>query len=205
MSDSFWDVVRRQRACRRYSDQPVDDETVERILTAATFAPSSENFQPWHFVVVRDPERRGAIGEHLRQRWEGGRGLERAIKRVPITLAEDVDHGQRGGLAGAPVLVVVAGDTTRVPMAWMASSIYPAVQNILLAATAAGLGSAMATLVTEGDALANIIELPEGVVAMAMIPLGHPAKTLGPPRREPFDEHTSRERYGQPWRCAPEG
>lgn len=199
MTNPIAPIIRRQRACRRYEERPVPESLIEEVLSAATFAPSSENFQPWHFVVVQDAARRERIGEHVRKTWIAGGGYRRAQERLPSRMAMDVNAGQLGGITAAPVLIVVAGDTTRVPMQWMASSIYPCVQNMLLTATALGLGSAMTTFVTNGDALSTIIGLPDHVVPMAMVPLGHPAKRLGPPQREPFQEHTSRETYGHPW------
>ncbi|MEY2462716.1 MAG: hypothetical protein QOH64_854, partial [Acidimicrobiaceae bacterium] len=60
---SFFDVVLRQRACRSFAPDPVGDDDIERILTAATHAPSAENMQPWVFVVVRDEATRASIGE----------------------------------------------------------------------------------------------------------------------------------------------
>ncbi len=82
----------------------------------------------------------------------------------------------------------------------MASSIFPAVQNLLLAATALGLGSALTTITTGYRAeLQRLLDLPEHVRPVAVIPLGHPARPLGPPRREPFDAHTHRDRYGLRW------
>ena len=71
----LFDVVHRQRACRNFSDEAVDDSLVEKVLDAATFAPSAENRQPWVFVVVRDAAKRSAIGALTRQAWEGGRAF----------------------------------------------------------------------------------------------------------------------------------
>src|SRR5437763_14265408 len=80
VSDLF-DVVGRQRACRRFSDEPVADELVEQVLEAATFAPSAENRQPWVFVVVRDAETRAALGDLTRRAWPG-RGRPPAAGRL---------------------------------------------------------------------------------------------------------------------------
>ena len=112
----------------------------------------------------------------------------------------DVDRGATGGIAAAPVNIVVCADTHRGLEATVASSIFPAVQNLLLAATALGLGSALTTITTGFRAeLQQLLELPEHVWPVAVVPLGHPARPLGPPRREPFAEHTHRDRYGLRW------
>ena len=85
-------------------------------------------------------------------------------------------------------------------MTTIASSIYPATQNLLLAATALGLGSAFTTITTAfSDELRALVGLPEHVLPQVVVPLGYPAKPLGPPRREPFTEHTHRDRYGTAW------
>jgi nitroreductase len=195
-----YDVIARQRAHRRFREDDVDDALVEHVLTAATFAPSSENLQPWVFVVVRDTERRAAIGAIMREIWtQGGRDYSQG--RSGGALFADVDAGIGGGaIAQAPVLVVVAGDTGRVPQQWLKSSIFPAVQNLLLAATSVGLGSALTTIATmRADELASLVDLPPSVVPLAVVPLGWPTKPLGPPRREPFAGRTHREQYGRPW------
>jgi nitroreductase len=199
VTEGFFDLVRSQRAHRSFSDEPVLDDVVERVLEAATFAPSAENRQPWVFVVVRDAATRGRIGDLTRAAWEGG-GRAFASRRLDAALLAEVEQGATGGVSAAPVLVVVGADLDRCLEATVASSIFPAVQNLLLAAGALGLGSALTTLTaTHADELRAIAGLPDHVQPVAVIPLGYPAKPLGPPRREPVSEHTHREGYGQPW------
>jgi nitroreductase len=83
--------------------------------------------------------------------------------------------------------------------ATVGSSIFPCVQNMLLAAAALGLGSALTTLGAHADELRALLALPEHVEPSAVIPLGVPARPLGPPRREPVAEHMHRDRYGTTW------
>lgn len=195
----FFTVVHAQRACRAFSDAPIADELVERVLDAATFAPSAENRQPWEFVIVRDPARRDRIGDLMKRAWEG-HGREHSAARLTPKVFADVDQGATGTISAAPVLVVVAADTNRGLPATVPSSIYPAIQNLLLAAGALGLGSALTTIATVfADELRDAVGLPEAVVPVAVVPLGVPARPLGPPRREPFAAHTHRDRYGSPW------
>ena len=197
--DGFFDVVHRQRACRAYGDVAVDDATVERVLEAATFAPSAENRQPWVFVVVRDAQRRASIGALTRQAWEAG-GRAHSEGRLTPALLADVEGGAQGGVAGAPVLVVVCGDAGLGDRRVLEASVFPAVQNLLLAATALGLGSSLTTLpLVFGRELASIVALPEHVLPMAVIPLGWPARPLSPPRRRPVVEKAHRETFGVPW------
>jgi nitroreductase len=199
VSPAFFDLVRSQRACRSFTDEPVPDDLVERVLEAATFAPSAENRQPWVFVVVRDAATRDRIGRLTRAAWEAG-GRAFAERRLDPALLADVDRGATGGISAAPVLVVVGADLERCLAATVASSTFPAVQNLLLAASALGLGSALTTLTTaHADKLRTVVGLPDQVQPVAVVPLGYPVKPLGPPRREPVSEHAHRERFGQGW------
>jgi nitroreductase len=195
----FFEVVRSQRACRAYRPDPVDDALIERVLEAATFAPSAENRQPWVFVVVSDPERRAAIGSLNRRAWEGG-AKSHSEGRLAPALLDEVDRGAQGGIAGAPVIVVVGGDTRLGDRRVLAASIFPATQNMLLAAGALGLGAALTTLpLVFGDELAEVVGFPFEVQPMAVVPLGWPARRLGPPRRLPVSDKAHRDGFGSPW------
>jgi len=196
----FFDVVLTQRAHREFADTPVDDATVERILQAGTHAPSAENKQPWEFVVVRDATARATIHDLTEAAWNSA-GRAFSETRLPPELLKEVDAGiAGGGYRTAPVVVVVCADFTRGLPATAGSSIFPCVQNILLAAGALGLGSALTTLgAAAGAPLADLLGLPEHVVPQAIVPLGHPVRPLGPPRRAPVAEHTHRDRYGAAW------
>jgi nitroreductase len=193
---AFFDVVLRQRACRAFAPDPVPDDDVARMLEAAVHAPSAENAQPWVFVVVRDSGRRQRIDELTRRLWDAGAG-DHSRPRLAAGLFAEVDGAMRSGFGGAPVLVVVAGDgrdpTTR---ATLGASVFPAVQNLLLAANALGYGSALTTLPTVAAAeLRNVVELPEGLEPMAVVPIGLPARSLGRPRRLPPAAKTFLDRY----------
>jgi nitroreductase len=195
----FSSVVRTQRAHREFTAEPVPDELVEQVLETATFAPSAENTQPWVFIIVRDAAARDRIGELNRQAWEGG-GREFSRPRLSPEVFAKVEAGATGGIANAPVLIVVCGDTSHCVDTVLESSIWPAVQNLLLGANERGLGSALTTITTVfGDELRSLLALPDHLRPLAVVPLGWPAKQLGPPRRAPVAEKTYRERYGTPW------
>jgi nitroreductase len=195
----FFDVVHSQRAARAFLPDDVDDETVARVLTAATHAPSAENSQPFVFVVVRDAALRSAIGALTARIWRGGaKALEEG--RLSPALLREVEEGATGGIAAAPVLVVVCGDTRLTFPNAMDASIFPAVQNLLLAAHALGLGSTLTTLpVVGGTELSALLGLPPEVVPVAVTPLGHLARPLGPPRRQPLHEKAHLNHYGKPF------
>lgn len=192
----FFAVVGRQRACRAFDpDRAVGDDLIERVLDAARFAPSSENTQPWVFVVIRDAEGRRRLTDLMARLYAGALPADMA----PHVVA-DVNSGFGGGFATAPVWIVAAGDDERAERGEQKSSIFPAVQNLLLAATALGLGSAMTTIASYDPAeVRDITGLPETMRPYAMIPLGWPAKPLGPPKRRPVTEIAHRDTYGTPW------
>jgi nitroreductase len=195
----FFDVVHTQRAARSFLPDEVDDDVVERILRAATHAPSAENSQPFVFVVVRDPEVRQTIGELMARLWKGGARAAEEGRLSPAFL-RDVERGALGGIAAAPVLIVVCGDTRLTFAPAMDASVFPAVQNLLLAAHALGLGSTLTTLpVLAGDELSILLELPVEVVPLAVVPIGHLPAPLGPPRRRPVAEKAHLDRYGNPF------
>ncbi|MBV8234288.1 MAG: nitroreductase family protein [Acidimicrobiia bacterium] len=194
----FFGVVHRQRACRDFATTDVSDDVVAQVLDAATFAPSAENTQPWVFVVVRHEAARARLVELTRQVWLGARAREE--KHLDARILADVDTGVAEGFARAPVALVVCGDAGHAFERTLPSSVFPATQNLLLAATALGLGSALTTLATAmTDDLVELIALPDHVKPMAVVFLGWPAKKLGPPRRTPFNEKAHRDRYGQRW------
>ncbi len=195
----FFDVVARQRAHRRFTDAPVDDATVERLLDAAVRAPSAENRQPWEFIVVRDAAIRNALGDLMTRAWDSG-GRQWSEPRISEHLLADVESGMHGGFAGAPVMIVAAADLARTTEATVGSSLFPAIQNLLLAASALGLGSALTTIATSfGSELRELLALPDTLRVVAILPIGHPVKQLGPSRRDPAREHAHRNRFGTPW------
>jgi nitroreductase len=198
--EGFFEVAARQRGCRRYTDEPVDDATVVELLAAACWAPSAENHQPWRFVVVREAATRAAFGALMKEIWDAG-GRQYSERRTGPVLFRDVERGiAAGGLASAPVLIVVGGDTTVVDRTHLKSSVFPAVQNLLLAATARGLGSCLTTIATlRADELRALVGFPLKIDPLAMVPIGYPTRSLSPPRRDPMASKAFRERYGTPW------
>jgi nitroreductase len=199
-SDEFLQLVSHQRACRAFSSEPVTDKQIEYVLSAATYAPSAENTQPWVFVVVEDERRRAAIGDIIRAIWDSF-GRQYTQKRSSPALFADVDHGLgAGGVAAAPVLVVVGGDSRVVDRSQLKASVYPAVQNLLLAASWLGLGTCLTTIANiRSDETRDLVGFPDEVDPLALIPIGHPARPLGPPRRESFTVKAHRDRYGAAW------
>ncbi len=199
-SDTVLRALGGQRACREYTDEPVADAHLVTILEAATHAPSAENRQPWVFVVVRDPAVRGGLDDLTRRVWAAG-GRPHAERNLAPAFFAAVDAFVGGGYGGAPVLVVVAGDgrdgSTK---AQLAASVFPAAQSLLLAAAALGYGSSMTTLVAHApDDVRSLLSLPEAVHPFAVVPVGRPARPLGPPRRRPVHEVAHLDAFGSPY------
>ncbi|HLM64595.1 MAG TPA: nitroreductase family protein [Acidimicrobiales bacterium] len=194
------DHLLRQRACRTFTDSHVVDEDLVTMLRAATHAPSAENRQPWVFVVVRDATTRGAIVELSRRVWDGG-ARRHAQRNLDPGFFAAVDEFVDRGYGGAPVLVVVAGDgRSGVPEPVLASSVFPATQNLLLAAASLGYGSSMTTLAAQvPDVLAAAVGLPAGVRPLAVVPIGRPATPMGRPRRRPVGEVAHLDSFGTPF------
>jgi nitroreductase len=196
-------LMHAQRACRRFDpDGKVLDADLERILESAVHAPSAENTQPWSFVVVRNEETRAQLADWWTETWNAGGGDFIRQSLDDKVLVADLEFGfNRGGFAAAPVVVVVCADTERVPEIYAPSSIYPAVQNLLLAAADLGYASCLTTgLTTFGvDRVREKLQLPDTLLPMAAVYLGLPARPLSPPRRHPATSVTYREQFGNPW------
>lgn len=144
------EIMRAQRACRRFDHHgDVPDSDIEQILNLAVYAPSGENTQPWSFVVVRAEQNRKLLADWWTESWgAGGRAfIEQRIESQQ--LVNDLEYGfsHSGGFAAAPVVIVVCADTERVDEIHVSSPIYPAVQNLLLAADL-GYGTCLTTGLT---------------------------------------------------------
>ena len=159
MVDAF-DALLGRRSIRSYTAEPVSDEHVELLLRSAMAAPSAGNQQPWRFIVCREKERL-------------------------VRLSEATPYARM--LAQAPLGIVVAGDTRaeKHPGYWV-QDCSAAIENLLLAVHALGLGAVwigVHPIPERSAAVREICEVPEGVVPMALIAIGHPAETKPPSER----------------------
>lgn len=200
------EAMRTQRAIRRLRPDPVDDALVLHLIELALKAPTGSNAQNWEFIVVRDPAVKARLGRLNRLAWSlyggvGRRMVERsgnaAMGRILKAVQWQADHFDE-----IPVLVVAClkGFIPPWPPAAAAGtygSIFPSVQNLLLAARAAGLGAALITLPLWSKFLARrALGLPWNVSPCAVIPLGWPMGKYGPTRRRPVAQVVSLDRYG---------
>jgi nitroreductase len=203
------------RAIRRFLPDPVADEDLAAILFAASRAPSGSNRQPFRFLVLRDGPRareaKALLGEAFRREWAtkrrldgyGGDAPDTPRARLERAMQHFVDHFE-----GIPVVVLPCLLRYRPPHPYEGNSIYPACQNLLLAARARGLGGVMTMWhVTVEAELRALLAVPEEAVLSATIPLGHPEGGHGPVRRRPLAEFVFDDAWGQaaPWAVEPPG
>jgi nitroreductase len=201
-----------QRAVRRVLPDPVDDDIVLRCIELALKAPTGSNGQNWEFVVVKDRATVAAMGARYRQSWAlyGGVGRlvtrnDESMQKVLRAVQWQVDHFDE-----IPTVVVPCLRGYRVPLVPMPpmaqssyyGSIYPSVQNLLLAARAMGLGASLITLpLWSVTAIRRLLGLPVSVLPCCVVPLGWPRGRYGPTTRKPVGEVVHLDRYGErPWR-----
>lgn len=207
------DAMRTQRAVRRLRQDPVDDETVMEILSLAVRAPTGSNAQNWEFVVVRSPDVKHQLARLNRQAYSLYRRIAKSRARGDLSQARILSavQWQADHFEDAPVIIVAClhgrGAGPSLAKAAHYGSIFPAVQNLLLAARALGLGAALTTLPLWSRALARrTLGLPAGVTPCAVIPLGWPmGGGYGPTTRRPVEEVTHLDRYGNRAFLPPDG
>jgi len=154
------EAIYTRRSIREYTSQPVSEEVIHELLTAAMYAPSAGNQQPWHFVVIRDRRTLDAIPEF---------------------------HPFANMLKNAPVAILVCGEPAleKYRERWMLDC-SAATQNILLAAHAKGLGTVWVGIYPEAgrmDGMRNLLALPKHIIPLSLIPIGYPAEQIPQPKR----------------------
>jgi nitroreductase len=193
------------RALRRFKPDPVPDELLFQVIDAAIRAPAGSNQQIWHFLIVRDAEKRRQIGEWYWQTWTayGRQYVEDpsridALPRQMRLVVRSTDDLARN-IAQVPVHLFVCGPRGG------AGTIYPAIQNLLLACRAVGLGAVLTGFHRSHEEKLNpLLNIPEGQTAHALIPIGFPRDKFGPVNRRPVHKVTSVDTWGQPWDYARE-
>src|SRR5438270_13178995 len=205
-SDLF-EIIRTTRSMRRLKRDPVPNELIRKILEAGVCAPSGGNMQRWRFLVIRDPKVKEAVGAYYKRAWdEQVAPRYRSGELAPGTSRERFDRMLAAAehlanhIHEAPVWIVpcVEGGT---PTRTSGSSIYPAVQNMLLATRALGLGATLTTLYLQFEKEAEAaLGLPPGVHSYALLPIGYPIGRFGPVRRVPLADIVYGDLWGQAYR-----
>ena len=199
----LFEAIRSTRAIRRLAPDPVPRELVRKVCEAGTFAPSGGNRQPWLFIAVTEPERRAFVAERYRQAFH-------AYIQPAVEAAKSPDYPEAGRrnmraaihladhLHEAPVHLFVAGWTRR--GAPQLQALFPAIQNVLLACRAVGLGASLTTAhLAFQQEIDRWLGLPENCPSCALLPIGWPRGRYGRPPRRSVDECLSWERFeGRP-------
>ena len=191
---SLGEAMFTQRAIRRLKPDPVSEEDLKTLMDAASKAPSSRNSQSARFLVVRDRDRLRRFGELYREAW----WAKRPAGWTPEGVPEGDLHLSAMRLADAmkdAPLVVLAVSTSP----GQANSVLPAVQNLMLAARALGIGSVLTTLHAQvADRIHELFKIPPEAEVHCCIPLGYPEGRFGTTTRRPTSETTYYEEWGNP-------
>ncbi|MEO8457238.1 MAG: nitroreductase family protein [Chloroflexota bacterium] len=193
MMDIF-EAMNTQRAMRRLKTDPVDEALVWKVLEAAIRAPSGGNAQPWSFIVVTDRDKKAKIGEWYLEQWNQSYGPAREAMMSNPAMArtfKSADH-LANNIADVPVLIFAAARTSGLAdTSGIGPNIFPAVQNLMLAARALGLGTTLTTLHRGHEKeTRELLGVPDGWETMAMIPMGWPKGKFGEGTRKPVEQVT---------------
>jgi len=203
----LFEAIYTTRAMRRLKPDPVPRETIMRVIEAATMSPSNSNRQPWIFLVVTEPSTKQFVAERYKRAWDTYY-LTPAKRRV-MEAQPDSPEGKSlrsatylaNHLAEAPVLIFPCvkrfTDRRRAGQP-MHGSIYPAVQNLCLAARAHGLGTSITGLHhLFGDEVDALLGVPPTYANEILVPMGYPKGRWGRPARKAAADVTFFERWGQ--------
>ena len=185
----LFEAMKERRSCRNFLPDPVEDETIDRVLEAASWAPSPLNMQPWHFTVVKAP----AVKEAIHREAERCRAwvLDKSGWKWLGTY-------DTGFLKKAPVVIAVLGDPKKTGVDMFMDrggtgyqhACAAAIQNMLLAAHGLGLGSVWFTFFDKGE-IRRILKIGEDTTPLALVCLGRPASTPPAMPRKDFRERTT--------------
>lgn len=201
METEVLEALHTLRSVRSFLGTPVEKEKIEAVLEAAAMAPSSGNSQPWEFVVATDPEVKSRVREPMLRTW--GSMIRHFLRRLPEKTRRIYEEaGEMVKETGeVPVLIFACLDSSRASRTPEAkyASIYPAVQNLLLAAWAQGLGTCLtihgSTPRRGEEEVKKILGIPNNVEVAACVYMGYPARSVTPPRRKPVGEVTHWNRW----------
>lgn len=204
------------RAVRRLRPDPIPDDVLHRVLEAATWAPTGGNVQPWRVVVVRDREKLAALGRLYADAWHAyADGHMKALADAPEAARRASEKMLGAGnylaehFAEMPALLVFCFNPKNMAITDArldrisvvgGASIYPAVQNALLACRAEGLGCVLTTLLCADEAeVRTLLEIPEPWGTAAAVPIGYPVgRGHGPISRRPVEKLAFADRWGEP-------
>lgn len=166
---NIFEDIQTRRSIRKYRPEPIPDEKLRLILEAGRLAPSAGNRQPWHFILVRDPE--------------GMRDVARAANNQMF-------------IADAGVIIATLGDPRTSPR-WFKQDPMIAIEHMVLAATDLGYGTCWIGAFNEEE-VKRVLQIPEELAVIALLPIGVPDEAPPPKARKPLEEIVFSEEYGKP-------
>jgi nitroreductase len=197
---SLLDGINSLRSVRKFKPDPIPEDKLKIVLQSASKAASGSNTQPWEFVVVRDAQVKAHLKEPMLRTWlarlAGSTGMSPRMRDVYDEATEMLRNTEK-----VPVIIYCCVDLNRVGKSEEVryASIYPAVQNLMLAAHAIGLATCLtvhgSTLTRGEPEVKKILGIPEHVKIACLIYLGCPAVRLGRPRRKPVEKFVHYNRW----------
>lgn len=200
----LFEIIQTTRSMRRLKPDPVPEALIQKILEAGVCGPSGGNMQHWRFVVVQDATIKQTVGAYYKRAWEeevapryrageSPHGMVRDQFLRTVTAAEHL----AAHIHEAPVWIVACLQG-EVPTRTAGASIYPAVQNMLLAARALGLGATLTTLYLSFEKETEaVLGLPADWHSYAILPIGYPVGRFGPVRRVALSDVVFKDQWGQ--------
>ncbi|HEY6421559.1 MAG TPA: nitroreductase family protein [Candidatus Binataceae bacterium] len=214
----LYEAMRTLRAVRRLKPDPIPGDVLNRVLEAASWAPTGGNRQPWRIIAVKDRARKERLGAMYADRWaEFSKGYRAAIPSIPSEearkrTARTLDAGDYLAThwGATPVIAIFCFNPKEMAVTDAkldrvsvvgGGSVYPAVENLLLACRAEGLGCVLTTLLCQYEPqVRELLAIPQPWGTCAAIPIGYPVgRGHGPLMRRPVAELTYLDSWGTPW------
>ena len=213
------DALRGTGSVRAFTDEPVADSALARVLDVARFAPSGGNRQPWRVAVVKDPELRRRLADAMTPVWDEYAAVSAtgvtpfsSVPPAPYELESkrpgNVPNELLSEITRIPVVLAIAADLSRIAMLDKdlerapitgGASLYPFCWNLLLAARSEGLGGVITTFASRAEAVTGpLLGLPEHHALAATIFLGHPVKQPTRLKRQPIEHFATIDRFDGP-------
>ncbi len=205
MAKDFSLLIKTRRSIKTFSRQEIDEKLIFRIFNVATWAPSAHNAQPWRFIGITDKDLKRKLAESMAEKWAKDLSADNVSADVIVRLVE----GSIERFVQAPVIIVASitmeemdkyPDQSRqlIEQLMATQSLAAAIQNLLLAAHAEGLGACWfcAPLFCQ-DVVKKVLGMPQTVEPQALITLGYPAENPSMPTRKSLDEVIFKNHWGE--------
>lgn len=212
----IYEAMSTLRAVRRLRPDPIPADVLRRVLEAATWAPTGGNRMPWRIIAVKDPPKKERLGVLYREVWDAfSQEYTAGFAALPDRVREKQERMVRAGdylsahFEASPVICVFCFNPTDMaitdaklerPSVVGGGSVYPSVENLLLACRAEGLGCTLTTLLCMREpTVKELLNIPDGWGTAAAIPIGYPLhRGHGPITRRPVEELAYTDSWGKP-------